>query len=52
MDAIAQYMDDDIREELHLEMAPCSPEDFLAAYLERDPDFEEEILEEIFQFER
>lgn len=28
-------MDDDIREELHRELAPCSDEEFLAAYIRR-----------------
>lgn len=30
--AAEMLMDDDIREELHREMAPCSEEEFLAAY--------------------
>lgn len=36
---IADYMRDDIREELHAQLAPCSNEQFLRAYLDRDPDF-------------
>lgn len=36
---IADYMRDDIREELHAQFAPCSNEQFLRAYLDRDPDF-------------
>lgn len=39
MDIIAIYMDDDTREAVHLDLAPCSPEEFLREYLERDPDF-------------
>lgn len=39
-------MDGDIREELHVELCPCSNEEFLARYLERDPDFKK-ILDEI-----
>lgn len=39
MDVIASYMDDEIREDLHADLAPCAPEEFLNAYLERDPDF-------------
>jgi hypothetical protein len=39
MDSIATYMDDDIREELHAEMAPCEPLDFLKAYVKRDEEF-------------
>lgn len=31
-DAAVQLMDDDIREELHASMTPCSPAEFLAAY--------------------
>lgn len=30
----AGYMDDDIREDLHFKMAPCTDVDFLAAYME------------------
>ena len=41
MDAIAGYMDDDIREAVHFDFAPCSPEKFLAEYIRRDPRFEE-----------
>lgn len=41
MDIIASYMDDDIREDLHTELAPCEPEEFLEAYVEQDPAFEE-----------
>ncbi len=31
-DAAVDLMDDDIREELHLEMAPCTNQEFLDAY--------------------
>ena len=41
MDAIAVYMDDDKREQVHFEFAPCDPEEFLKRYLELDPDFED-----------
>ena len=41
MDTIASYMDDEIRERVHFELAPCEPEEFLLRYLELDPDFEE-----------
>lgn len=43
MDTIAEYkiwesvvaaMDDDVREQVHAELAPCSEEAFLARYLE------------------
>ena len=48
--AIASYMDDDIREGVHLDMAPCSNEDFLREYLKRDPGFAE-ILKTEFNME-
>ena len=35
LDAYAQVMDDDICNALAREMAPCTPEDYLAAYCER-----------------
>lgn len=41
MDTIASYMDDEIRERVHFELAPCEPEEFLTRYLELAPDFEE-----------
>lgn len=39
LDAIAIYMDDDIRETVHAELAPCTPDEFLTRYVELDPDF-------------
>lgn len=51
MSNIAGYMDDEIRERLHFELAPCAPEEFLSAYLDADPDFES-LLESEFDFER
>ena len=33
MDAIAVYMDDDKREQVHFEFAPCEPEEFLTKIL-------------------
>ena len=47
MGTIASYMNDEIREDLHQELAPCEPEEFLNRYLELDPDFEE-LLENEF----
>ena len=41
MDTIASYMDDETRETVHFELAPCEPEEFLTRYLELDPDFKE-----------
>ena len=29
MDTISSYMDDDFREQVHAELAPCEPEEFL-----------------------
>lgn len=50
MENIATYMNDEIREDLHFEMAPCDPEGFLRAYVGRDPDFEE-LLNSEFSIE-
>lgn len=46
MDAIAVYMDDDKREQVHFEFAPCEPEEFLKRYLELDQDFEDVLKSE------
>lgn len=35
LDAYAELMADDIREQLHSELAPCTPAEFLAAYVDR-----------------
>lgn len=52
MDVIATYMNDDIREKVHFELAPCEPVDFLKRYLEldKDPDFWD-ILENEFNID-
>ena len=34
MDALAMLMDDEIRERVHSELAPCTDEAFLVRYLE------------------
>lgn len=39
MDAIAALMDDEIRERVHYELAPCSNEAFLKRYCELQPEF-------------
>lgn len=39
MALIASYMDDEIREALHAAIAPCTPEEFIKAYITKDPDF-------------
>ncbi len=36
---LAFYMDDEIRERIHNQIAPCSPAEFLAAYLQAAPEF-------------
>ena len=35
--SVADLMDDDTREEVHAELAPCTEEEFLARYLEIAP---------------
>ena len=34
-DACVILMDEEIREELHMELAPCTEQEFLDAYVER-----------------
>lgn len=48
---ISSYMVDEIRERLHNEIAPCSFEEFLDAYIKEYPTFLE-ILENEMEFER
>lgn len=36
---IADYMNDEIREQVHAELAPCTPEEFLTRYLQLDCEF-------------
>ena len=48
---IALYMNDEIREELHCKLAPCSAETFLRAYVDRDSDFAEVVLKGEFSIE-
>lgn len=50
MESIVIYMDDEIREAVHREFAPCSPEVFLEEYMKRDPGFEDLLTGE-FEFE-
>jgi hypothetical protein len=35
LDHVASLMDDDLREELHSQLAPCSAGEFIAAWAER-----------------
>ena len=39
-------MNDDLREQVHAELAPCSAKDFLTRYLELDPDFQDLLDDE------
>ena len=50
LDTIATYMNDEIREDVHVELAPCTPEEFLRRYVELDPDFKE-LLKAEFRIE-
>lgn len=47
MEVIANYMDDALREQLHQELAPCSPAKFVDAYVQADPDFEDVLNNEL-----
>lgn len=38
LDTMAEYMDDDTREAVHNEIAPCTDLEFLERYLEIAPD--------------
>lgn len=40
MSAIVALMDDETRERVHFELAPCSNESFLKRYCELEPSFE------------
>ena len=44
-DGVVDLMDDEIREKVHSELAPCTNIEFLRRYLELDPDLP---LHEIF----
>lgn len=46
LDTIGTYMDDDKREQVHFELSPCDPEEFLKRYLELEPDFEDILKSE------
>lgn len=48
MEIISAYMDNEIKEQIHCELAPCKPEVFLSWYIELDPGFEE-LLKEKFK---
>ncbi len=46
LDEIAGYMNDEIREQVHAELAPCTPEEFLTRYLQLDCEFINLLLSE------
>lgn len=46
METIAMYMDDNSRERVHYELAPCTPEEFLIRYCELEPDFADLLRDE------
>lgn len=46
LDEIAGYMNDEIREQVHCELAPCTPEEFLTRYLHLDCEFINVLLSE------
>lgn len=50
MDAIAVLMDDETREKVHRELAPCEPIEFLKRYCELEPSFEA-VLKDEFSIE-
>lgn len=41
------YMDGEIREQVHKELAPCTPAEFLKRYYELDPTFESFVESEM-----
>lgn len=42
LDVLAGYMDDDLREELHSELSPCTPQEFIDEYcLRHEAKFDE-----------
>ena len=50
-DAVVNLMDDETRERVHEEIAPCTMREFLARYLELSPEFWD-ALEQEFGFDR
>lgn len=50
MDAIVTLMDDEKREQVHRELAPCTNENFLKRYCELDENFED-VLKNEFSIE-
>lgn len=50
MNDMALYMNDDLREAIHRELAPCTNEEFIIAYCNANPAFEI-CLNELFHIE-
>lgn len=46
LDEIAGYMNDEIREQVHAELAPCTPDEFLTRYLQLDCELINSLLSE------
>ena len=46
LNEIATYMNDEVRENLHLEIASCTPELFLKEYIKRDAGFKNLLVSE------
>ena len=46
MNSIATYMNDEIREDVHADFAPCTNEKFLVEYVNRDPEFSDLLWSE------
>ena len=50
MNDIALYMNDELRETIHCELAPCTNEEFIIAYCNENPAFEI-CLNDLFNIE-
>ena len=48
---IEEYMNDEIRERLHSELAPCSYQEFFEKYIEEDAEFMEQYAMDLFPIE-
>lgn len=52
LDNIAILMDDDIREKLHNDMAPCTPDEFLTEYCKQHKEKYNEDFKTIWGLEQ
>lgn len=50
METIAVYMDNEIRERVHNDIAPCEPQEFLKEYLKQDPGFVDVLKQEFSMY--